>query len=121
MAENVGNDRVRVEWNGVAIGETARAGAARGLGLGAEHVRGVSVDRTPLDVAGLRNSATASHDAGSLTAAVSYDTPYATRQHEELDFHHRTGGPKYLESALASERDVVARLVQAQIKKALGS
>ncbi|WP_424183851.1 hypothetical protein ACOBQX_17990 [Actinokineospora sp. G85] len=121
MAETVGNGRVRVEWDGVAIDETARQGAARGLGLGAEHVRGVSVDRAPLATAALRNSATASVDAESLTAAVSYDTPYAARQHEELDYHHRTGGPKYLESALASERDVVARLVQAQIRKALGS
>ncbi|MEU4444896.1 hypothetical protein AB0K14_03215 [Actinosynnema sp. NPDC050801] len=116
-----GNGGVRIEWNGDQIDEAARRGAARGLGLGAEHVRGVSVDRAPLDTAALRDSATASHDADSLTAAVSYDTPYAARQHEELTWHHRTGGPKFLESALASERDVVARLIQAQIRKALGS
>ncbi|SDD86650.1 hypothetical protein [Actinokineospora iranica] len=119
--EITGNGGIRLEWDGSRVDEIARQGAARGLGLGAEHVRGVSVDRAPLDTAALRNSATASVDAESLTAAVSYDTPYAARQHEELDYHHRTGGPKYLESALASERDVVARLVQAQIRKALGS
>jgi hypothetical protein len=116
-----GNGGIRIEWNGAAVDEAARRGAARGLGLGAEHVRGVSVDLAPLDTAALRDSATASHDAESLTAAVSYDTPYAARQHEELDYHHRTGGPKYLERALTSEREVVARLVQAQIRKALGS
>lgn len=119
--EITGNGRVRVEWNGVAIEEAARHGAARGLGLGAEHVRAVSVDRAPLDTAALRDSATASHDAESLTAAVSYDTPYAARQHEELDYHHRTGRPKYLETALTNERDTVGRLVQAQIRKALDS
>ncbi|MCP3799745.1 hypothetical protein NLX83_10795 [Allokutzneria sp. A3M-2-11 16] len=116
-----GNGGVRVEWNGKQVGDAAHAGAVRGLALGAEHVRAVSVDRAPLDTAALRNSATASHDADSLTAAVSYDTPYAARQHEELTWHHREGGPKYLESALASEREVVARLIQAQIRKALGS
>lgn len=116
-----GNGGVRVEWNGAAVTEQARQGAARGLALGAEHVRGVSVDLAPLDTAALRNSATASHDPDALTAAVSYDTPYAARQHEELDYHHRTGGPKYLERALASEADLVARLVQAQIRKALGT
>ncbi|GAA5104801.1 hypothetical protein [Haloechinothrix salitolerans] len=116
-----GNGGVRVEWNGKQVDAAAHAGAVRGLALGAEHVRAVSVDRAPLDTAALRNSATASHDADSLTAAVSYDTPYAARQHEELTWHHREGGPKYLESALASEREVVARLIQAQIRKALGS
>jgi|SRR5882757_698574 len=116
-----GGIRVETEWNGDRVDDAARHGAARGLGLGAEHVRGVSVDRAPLDTAALRNSATASHDPDTLTAAVSYDTPYAARQHEELGYHHRTGGPKFLESALASERDTVARLIQAQIRKALGS
>jgi hypothetical protein len=121
--ESTGNGGVRVEteWKGYAAGEAARRGAARGVALGAEHIRGVSVDRAPLDTAALRDSATASHDPETLTAAVSYDTPYAARQHEELGYHHREGGPKYLESALASERDVVARLIQAQIRKALGT
>ena len=118
-----GNGGIRIEtrWDGEQIADAARHGAAHGLGLGAEHVRAVSVDRAPVDTAALRNSATASHDPEALTAAVSYDTPYAARQHEELSYHHREGGPKYLESALASERDAVARLLQAQIRKALGS
>jgi hypothetical protein len=116
-----GGIRIETDWKGNAADESARRGAARGLGLGAEHIRAVSVDRTPLDTAALRNSATASHDPDSLTAAVSYDTPYAARQHEELTWHHRTGQAKFLESALASERDTVARLIQAQIRKALGS
>jgi hypothetical protein len=115
-----GGIHIETEWNGDRADDAARRGAARGLGLAAEHVRGVSVDRAPLDTAALRNSATASHDPESLTAAVSYDTAYAARQHEELTWQHRTGGPKYLESALASERDTVARLIQAQIRKALG-
>ncbi|GGM65210.1 hypothetical protein GCM10012275_39690 [Longimycelium tulufanense] len=116
-----GNGGIRIEWHGENVSATARRGTVRGLALGAEHVRGVSVDLAPLDTGALRNSATASHDPGALTAAVSYDTPYAARQHEELGYRHRVGGPKYLEHAFAAERDTVARLIQAQIHRALGS
>ncbi|MEU5847439.1 hypothetical protein [Saccharopolyspora shandongensis] len=116
-----GKGGIRVEWNDDAVGRAARRGAARGLALSAEHVRGTAVNNAPQDTSALRNSATASHDADELTAAVSFDTPYAVRQHEELDYHHRTGGAKYLERALDTESDTVARLIQAQIRKALGT
>jgi hypothetical protein len=43
------------------------------------------------------------------------------RQHKEPTYHHREGGPKHAESALTSERDTVTRLVQAQIRRALGT
>lgn len=89
------NAPIRVDWNEDSADHAARRSAARGLVLGAEHVRGIAVNLAPLDTAALRNSATASHDADALTAAVSFDTPYAVRQHEELDYHHRTGQAKY--------------------------
>lgn len=113
--------KIETEWKGYNAGEIARRGAAEGLARGAEHIRDVSVSRAPMDTTALRDSATASHDAGTLAAAVSFDTPYAVRQHEELDFQHPTGEAKFLESTLASERDTVARLIQAEIRKALGT
>jgi hypothetical protein len=116
-----GGIRIDTEWKGYAAGEAARRGAAEGVALGAEHIRTVSVDRAPVDTTALRDSATVSHDPETLTAAVSYDTPYAVRQHEELDYQHPEGEAKYLETALASERDAVAKLIQAQIRKALGT
>ncbi|RSM61920.1 hypothetical protein DMH04_53470 [Kibdelosporangium aridum] len=70
-----GGIRVETDWRGYTAGEAARRGAARGVVLGAEHVRAVSVNRAPLDTGALRNSATASHDPDTLTGAVSYDTP----------------------------------------------
>lgn len=121
MSFEIRSSRIRAEWRGDQTDRAVQRGAARGLALGAEHVRGAAVDNAPLDTGALRNSATASHDPDELTAAVSFDTPYAARQHEELDYHHRTGQAKYLETALNTNHDTIARLVQAQIRKALGS
>ncbi|MGW0869949.1 hypothetical protein ACWD3Z_05585 [Streptomyces sp. NPDC002740] len=97
-----------------------RQAAARGLLLGAEHVLGVSNDVVPLDEAALQRSGTASVDESSLTAMVSYDTPYAVVQHERLDYRHAPGREaKYLETSLNAERAVVLALVAAQIRRAL--
>jgi hypothetical protein len=62
----------------------------------------------------------ASVDEASLTAAVSYDTPYAVVQHERLDFRHAPGRTaKYLENSLNAARQEVAALIAAQIRRSL--
>jgi hypothetical protein len=97
-----------------------RAAAARGLLLGAEHVLTEAQNLVPLDEGALQNTGTASVDEGSLTAMVSYDTPYAARQHEELDWRHAPGRQaKYLEQPLNAERATVLDLVAAQMRRAL--
>jgi hypothetical protein len=50
---------------------------------------------------------------------VTFDADYAVYQHEDLTYRHDDGGPKFLETALVSERGAVARLVQAEIRAAL--
>ncbi|WP_328426034.1 hypothetical protein [Streptomyces sp. NBC_00443] len=115
MAQNF---RLRFDASGVE--QELRQAAARGLYLGAEHVLGVSNDRVPLDEGTLQHSGTASVDEADLTAMVSYDTPYAVRQHEELDFQHAPGREaKYLETSLNAERGVVLALVAAELRRAL--
>ena len=47
----------------------------------------------------LMRSGTASVDMATGKAAVSYDTPYAKRQHEDLTLHHTTGRAKWLQRA----------------------
>lgn len=97
-----------------------RAAAARGLLLGAEHVLTEAQNLVPLDESALQNTGTPSVDKGSLTAMVSYDTPYAARQHEELDWRHAPGRQaKYLEQPLNAERATVLDLVAAQMRRAL--
>ncbi|MFD3835307.1 hypothetical protein ACFWWC_03495 [Streptomyces sp. NPDC058642] len=97
-----------------------RQAAARGLLLGAEHVLAEATNVVPLDESALQRSGTASVDEGDLTAMVSYDTPYAVRQHEEMDYRHAPGRmAKYLEGPLNAERAVVLALVAAELRRAL--
>lgn len=43
-----------------------------------------------------------------VTAVISFDTPYAVYQHEDLELHHEHGQSKYLESVLNEEMGNVA-------------
>lgn len=111
---------VRFEWNGEQVSGELRQAAARGLFLGGELVLQDSNTRVPLDEGPLERSGTASVDEGTLTAAVSYDTPYAVRQHEDMTYRHAPGRTaKYLEHALNSNADDVMELVAAQLRRAL--
>lgn len=110
----------RLRFDASAVRRELRQAAARGLILGAEHVLGISNDRVPLDEGMLQHSGTATVDEGDLTAMVSYDTPYAVRQHEEMDYQHAPGREaKYLEHSLNAERAVVLALVAAELRRAL--
>ncbi|MGW1267532.1 hypothetical protein [Streptomyces sp. NPDC002491] len=110
----------RLTWHGPAVAQQLREGAARGLLLAAEHVLQQSQEVVPLDESPLMQSGTASVDAASLTAAVSYDTPYAVVQHERLDYRHAPGRTaKYLERPLNASRTEVLALIAAQMRRAM--
>lgn len=110
----------RLTFDGAPAARQIREGAARGLYLAAEHVLQQSQEVVPLDESPLMQSGTASVDEASLTAAVSYDTPYAVRQHEALDFRHAPGRTaKYLEGPLNASRAEVAAIIAAQMRRAM--
>lgn len=112
--------RARLNWNGDAILAAERQGAVRGLRLAAEHVLAESRRRVPIEEATLERSGTATVDESTLTAAVAYDTPYAVRQHEELNYQHDAGRTaKYLEAPMAEEADTVAEIIAAQVRRSL--
>ena len=51
---------------------------------------------------------------------ISFNTPYARRQHEELDYDHPRGGKaKYLEDPFNRNKDKVIKYVNKKIRKAL--
>jgi hypothetical protein len=109
-----------VRANFAAARGPAREGAARGLHLAAEHLLAEANRRVPLDEGTLERSGTASVDAGALEAAVSYDGPYAARQHEELTWRHLPGREaKYLEKPARQEAPVMLDLIAAEIRRAL--
>lgn len=111
---------VRMEWNGPEAEAAAVEAAELGVSLAAEHLLGASRLQVPLEEGTLERSGVASRDG--LTAAVSYDTAYAVRQHEELTWRHDAGRKaKYLEDPMNDEADVMGEIIAAQIRRALGT
>lgn len=109
-----------VEFDGKDIskleGDMAEA-ALEGLRLGAEHVLKLARDRVPLEEGTLERSGRTSDD-GDDTVAVSFDTVYAVRQHEELTWKHDGGrSAKYLETAAAEGAKAVGQLVRAAVRR----
>lgn len=102
-----------MDWRGGEYSARLAQVLAEGLTHGAEHLKAQSVPRTPLRDGPLRASAQV-HPAtpGDLESAVSFDTPYAVRQHEELDwFHPLDGEAKYLERPLVEDSDTILRII----------
>jgi hypothetical protein len=111
------------EFHGQEWLRRAKAAAKHGLELGMEHALAESKRVVPLDEATLERSGKAdTEDAGDrIRGAVSYDTPYAVRQHEELDYRHLPGRTaKYLERPFAQAAPVVLALVAAEIRRVTG-
>ncbi|MBP5931826.1 hypothetical protein F3K39_28235 [Streptomyces sp. LBUM 1479] len=90
--------------------------ASEGLERGLEHVLGESQKIVPLEEGTLRRSGKVV--INGLDGAISYDTVYARRQHEELTWRHLPGrSAKYLEIPMNRERDVVLRLMQVNLRR----
>jgi hypothetical protein len=95
-------------------------GVDRGLRLAAEHLLGEARRIVPIEEGVLGTSGKTHYDSESHTASVSFDTPYAVIQHEDLTFRHDAGRQaKYLEQPMHTESVVMAALIKDEIWKAL--
>ncbi|WP_122262226.1 hypothetical protein [Ornithinimicrobium cerasi] len=95
--------------------QAVREGGERGIVLATEHIAGVATQKAPIEEGILRGTGAASQDG--LVGAVSFDTPYAARQHEELDWNHPRGGEaKYLENAMNQEAGTARALIAQAIR-----
>jgi hypothetical protein len=111
---------LRITWDGASVAQKMTAAVVRGLNILGEHVLNESNDRVPLDEATLQRSGVVSVNEQTLEAAVSYDTVYAVRQHEDLTLHHPNGRrAKYLESAWADSQHLAPQIIGNQIRRAL--
>lgn len=110
----------RMTWNGGKVRLRERKGAHAGVVKAMEHILGEARKLVPLEYGTLSASGRASTD-GELTGAVSFDTVYAVRQHEEITWRHYRPGrqAKYLETPMTTEVENVRRLVQTAIRRAL--
>jgi hypothetical protein len=135
-------DKWRIE-EAVKIAEEAGLKALR---TGAEAILTEAIDETPIETGTLRRSGTVTvgglpdgaqvyeaAEAGSeqkdafkketgkeKAVYISFNTPYARRQHEELDWEHPLGGKaKYLEDPFNRLKKKVVKMAELRIKKAL--
>ncbi|MBD5787110.1 hypothetical protein IF650_13060 [Cellulosimicrobium terreum] len=105
------------------IAAQLRAGATRGVVLAAEQVLTTARQRAPHEEGTLERSGAVSaprQTGDGVAVDVSFNTPYAVRQHEELDWRHDGGRrAKYLESAKADEAQTAKALIAQAIRAAL--
>lgn len=87
-----------LQWNGAAVATRVQSAAERANTQAAEVLLGQARAKAPFQDGLLRASGKAS--ASGKSAAVSFNTVYAARQHEEVGWNHPNGGEaKYLEKA----------------------
>lgn len=110
---------VSVEWNGDRARAAGQEGCATGSLHAAEYLLSVSQPLVPHEEGTLERSGRATSD-GDGNAAVSYDTEYAVRQHEELGWQHPLKGQaKYLEEPFLAEQTSMQELIAAAIRRGL--
>ncbi len=112
--------QVRVTWHGDEVKRKEREGRNKGLRLAAEELLAASQAIVPIEEATLERSGVASVDTAKGQAAVSYDTVYAVRQHEELTWRHDPGRQaKYLEQPFETGKALYREIIAAQIRRSL--
>lgn len=109
-----------LKFNGPQVSQEILGRAVRGLNLGAERLRSVAVARTPLDQGYLRNSLTVvPATVAQPRAAVVSNLAYAVRQHENMNYSHRDGRAKFLESAANDEERNIRSIIAQSVKGGL--
>jgi hypothetical protein len=76
----------------------------------------------PIDTGDLRGSGFVEfvETTNGIGAIIGFSTPYAVRQHEELDYHHPQGGQaKYLEQPFKENTQRYVKHLADSVKKAV--
>jgi ketosteroid isomerase-like protein len=105
-----------MRWHGRRLWTSrGRRLASEGLQRALEHTLGKAKELVPLDEGTLERSGRV--DVDGLNGAISFDTVYAVRQHEELDWKHLPGRQaKYLEQPMNTERETMLRLMAVPLR-----
>lgn len=98
--------KVDVRLDKAKISRTTQQCTKKGTWSALDHLAAVSKEQVPLDQGPLKNSCYVDVAEDGTSGTVSYDTPYAVRQHEEMEYQHQRGRKaKYLEDP-ANDRSV---------------
>lgn len=93
----------------------AKSTGKKGLKKAAEYLLEEANRTAPHDEGTMER--TAGTDADEARATVYYTTPYARRQHEELDFRHAPGRrAKWLEKTVSEKRSKILSILGKRVK-----
>lgn len=94
--------------------------ALKGVRKLANVILGESQKLVPVETGTLKDSGTVSLDKQNKIATISYNTPYARKQHEDNTLNHPRGGQaKYLERPFNEKSDELETYVGNEIDKVL--
>jgi hypothetical protein len=99
-----------------------RRAAHDGMELAVEHLLTEANTTVPIDEGTLlRSGSTGVEDKpDGVTGTVSYDTPYAVKQHEDTALaHDGQGRSKWLELALAEQKDTMGQILGRAIREGI--
>lgn len=100
---------IRVHLNKAKIRNVTRP-SKKATWSALDHLATESKKQVPLDKGPLKNSCYVDVAPDGKSGTVSYDTPYAVRQHEELSYQHQRGRKaKYLEDP-ANDPTILAEM-----------
>lgn len=107
----------RLTWNADKSAKQIDTAARDALRDGGEVILDESNQIAPIDEGALINSGKVAVSDDSVV--VSYDTPYAVRQHEDVTMQHTNGRQaKFLETAYKANQKRVIEYVAKKIKEA---
>lgn len=108
-----------VFWQGDALASAARKAAIKAIQRDAEIIKGLAVEKAPIDEGPLRNSATVTDTENG--AEISFNTPYALVMHEWQGYTPQEPGtgPGYLRQPLLENLDLIQKDVTKAIRSVL--
>lgn len=95
-----------------------RMAAERGVQEAAEHILKVARENAPEDEGDLKEQSDV--EMSGTTATITFREVYAKKQHEDMRLKHDSGGPKFLERAMGSERTHARQIIADHVRRALG-
>lgn len=109
----------RVVWKGDEAQKKKVEAVQRGVYKWGEIVLERATRIVPLEEGTLMRSGTVHEpEPGKLSVAITYDTPYAVVQHENLSYHHDPGRQaKYLETPINETQDLGMKIVGDEMKR----
>lgn len=108
-------------WSGDLATQRIRDAAMDALVDATEFLLQEANETAPIEEATLIRSGAVTVDRANLRTAVTYDTPYARRQHEDTRLRHDPGRrAKWLQRTLDEERQRFFKFIAGRIRKAVG-